>query len=141
MGQGVGRGTERIMRMRSHINTKSSGLIFRAVVVASQEKRVVGSLAVENRWVHQEIQGPACITQDMHRACPLQHRSVKSYHYQCLQPHDVIRVFCKHKELEIETRPVGSKQIKVIATIPEEESFPLHWPLSRKHVLRLPTVR
>jgi hypothetical protein len=31
------------------------GLIFRAVVVASQEKRVVGSLAVENRWVQDTL--------------------------------------------------------------------------------------
>jgi hypothetical protein len=41
----------------------------------------------------------------------------------------------KNSEWRIEARLVGSEQIKAIATIPEGESFPLHWPLSRKHVL------
>jgi hypothetical protein len=39
--------------------------------------------------------------------------------------------------LGVENRgpPCREQQIKAIATIPEGESFPLHWPLSRKHVL------
>lgn len=41
----------------------------------------------------------------------------------------------KHLNLDIETRLVGREQIKASATIPEEDSFPLHWPLSHKHVL------
>jgi len=41
----------------------------------------------------------------------------------------------KHVKLKIETHLVKINQIKAIGTIPEVESFPLHWPLSCKHVL------
>lgn len=56
----------------------------------------------------------------------------KSYQYQSENFGVLLR---KHVKLKTEAHLVKINQIKAIGTIPQVESFPLHWPLSCEHVL------